>query len=252
MSTQTVSTLNGVTQTAGASASLIISANALPNLLAITGYCNGTTNAQYFLQLFNQATVPADTAVPLYSWQVLGTDGFLFNFRPDGLDTSKLKDGILNPASGLILCLSTTEGTLTIGTGNITMDVQVDLDSPQGIIPIPQTFVGDTTTAVASLTVAADPSQNKLVSYNVKNSTGADGYLMLFAYSNPSTGAVPLQQWKITNGTRDQRVFGGGFFLSQIKPTDRVVHTGIYLYGSSTTQTFTATAANWNMQASYI
>jgi hypothetical protein len=131
----TVSTFNGVTQTAGVSTSLIISTNSFPSIKTVYGYANGNVTpgaVQYFLQLFNQATVPANGTVPLASLQVLSSDGFVFDWVDFGLSTGNLTKTL--GSSGWILCLSTTEATLTIGTGNVTMDCNVDFDSY--IVPV--------------------------------------------------------------------------------------------------------------------
>lgn len=246
-----VSTFNGRTQTAGVATSLIICTQGLPVVQSIKGYCNGTANTQYFLQFFRQSTVPTDTSVPLLSLQVLGVDGFIFNDKPTGWDSQQLRSsvGLTTNNNGLIVCLSTTEATLTLATGGVTMDIAVEVDT--GELPIlGQTSVGDTTTAVASLLVAADPSQNKIMSFNVTNNTGGVAYLMLFGLV-PSTGMTPVQQWKFTSGQNLKMPFGSGFFILD-GDSNYAIHTGIYLYGSSTTQIFTASAANWTMQANYL
>ena len=248
MPTQTISTFNGLTQAPGAAFSLILTTNSLPTITRISGYCNGTVNTQYFLQLFNASAPPANASVPLYEQQILGGDGFTFHTL--GLDTSKLSNGTLIPANGLILCLSTTEGVLTLGTGAVTMNVEVELDATQDVFPLNQVSVGDTTTNVGSLLVKADPSTSKLVSFNATNNNGGTQYLQLFG-AVPAAGASPVQEWTVATTATLKQFFGGGMFVLD-GDASYVIHTGIYLYVSSTAGTYTAVANGWTIQAFYI
>lgn len=248
MPTQTISTFNGLTQAAGVAYSLILTNNTLPTITRISGYCNGVANTQYFLQLFNAAAPPANASVPLYEQQVLGGDGFAFQTL--GLDTSKLSNGTLIPANGLILCLSSTEGVLTLGTGSVTMNVEVELDATQDIFPLNQVSAGDTVTNVGSLAVVADPSTNRLVSFNVQNNNGATQYLQLFGKA-PVAGATPVQEWTV-NATKVLKQFMGGGYAVLDGDANYVIHTGIYLYVSSTAGTYTAVVNGWTIQAFYI
>lgn len=249
MPTQTVSTFNGLTQAAGAAFSLILTTNTLPTITRISGYCNGVVNTQYFLQLFNTSVAPANASVPLYEQQILGGDGFTFHTL--GLDTSKLSNGTLIPANGLILCLSTTEGVLTLGTGAVTMNVEVELDATQDVFPLNQVSVGNTSSDVGSLLVVADPSTNRLVSFNVTNGHNATQYLQLFG-KVPAAGDVPVQEWQLKHNTSLKQFMGGGYAVLD-GDANYVIHTGIYLYASSTAGKYTATGfLDWFIQAFYI
>jgi hypothetical protein len=74
------------------------------------------------------------------------------------------------------------------------------------------------------------------------NSSGGTVYLMLFAAPTPATGAAPIQQWALTNGSSlPPLVFGDGEpVMSQ--DISGTIHQGCYLYVSSTAQTYTAAA----------
>lgn len=220
------------------------------NIMGIDGYCNGTANTQYFLQIFNSATVPANASVPLRSLQVLGGDGFKFSYADIGLQTSQL--GATPSTGNLVVVLSTTDATLTIGTGGVTADINVDVEEyemqNQGTI----TTVGDTSTAVASLAVLADStSNNKFLTYILAtNSTGHTSYLMLFCATAPTTGAYPAYSWTVANNATLRLNFGQGLQLNT-QTSSGTLDNGFYLYASSTTPSFTADTANWTILAKY-
>jgi len=252
MPVKTISTFNGVTQAAGAATNLIISTNSLPVIRAIYGYCNGTANAQYFLHFFNSTTIPANGTVPLRSLQVLGGDGFgPYNYVEAGLDPAQWDTGgALVTSSGLIVCLSSTEATLTIGTGGVTMDIEVDIDT-EDLPLLGQTAVGDLTTPVATFqTVVADPSTSLLTSFNCKNLTAGTRYLMLFGKS-PVNGDAPVQEWTVLAGVRFIQSFGRGWAILQ-GGSDYVIHTGIYLAWSTQAQTLSIGVNAGTVQANYL
>jgi len=261
MPTKTISTFNGATQGVGAGASLIIGLQGLPLIQSIKGYCNGTQNTQYFIQIhqlaaIGVATLPSNGAVPLWCQQVLGGDGFVFNDRPLGTSTSQLATTSavtttgLDPAYGLVLILSTTEATLTIGTGGVTMDAIVDIDS--GDLPIlgEKSVIGSN---VNSLIVVADPTTKKLTRVIADNNTGATGYLMLFG-KVPTAGDKPvLPAWKVLDATELTLNFGaGGYRVAQVTNSPYAINTGIYLYTSTTGDIYTASAASWVLEGFYI
>lgn len=181
MPKQTISTFNGLTQTPGAGFSLIISTNSLSTIQSIYGYINGNATpgaAQYWLQLFNQATVPSNATVPLASLQVLSSDGFQFDWTEWGLQTENLTK--LITTSGWIICLSTTEATLTLGTGNVTMDCSVDIDA--GIIPIFNAVSTGRIAGNCSVWTEADGAVNNhlLLSAFIENGEATARYVGVF------------------------------------------------------------------------
>lgn len=242
MPTKLISTFNGQTQAAGAGTSLIIASSSLPTVQEIWGYCNGSAGTQYFLQIFNAATVPSNTSVPLVSLMVTGGNGFgPFEYTKQGWTPELLTEtNNLVASSGLIICLSTTESTLTIGTGNVTMDCMVKIDS--GDMPIAKLGETKVTTALSSgvQVVKADPSQNKLIKFTAVNNDGVKQFIALYG-ANPNTTTfgtsagtggssanfVPQQVFEFpTTGVTAQ--CGFGWFVNQLD-SSYTLHTGLYL-----------------------
>lgn len=216
---------------------------------SIEGYCGGTGSTQYWLQILNGA--PGNT-LPMYSVQVVGGNGFSFVY-PNGLSTSTMSDGsgasfgenIFMP----YLAISSTDKTYTAVAAPTNVRVDIDMS-----YQMPTTLQQPASaTNAASLTVFGDPNvTNFLAAIAAVNNTGAIGYLMLFSYANPAVGAVPMQEWTVTNGATLQQTFGaGGCRYQQGKP-DYTIHTGCYLVASSTPQVLTAVANGWNLYAWFI
>jgi len=223
MPKKTISTFNGLTQTAGVAHSLIVvpaqpggsgqisipvdqiltianvpAMATMPTVTSFRGFINGDVtpgNAQYFLQFFNQATVPANGAVPLASFLVTSTNGFAF--AASDISTSGLEAWLLanTPVqAGLIVCLSTTEATLTISTGAVTMDLSVDIDSSE--LPVfGLTKFGPTTAALWTIWTAANQAAgtyNTLVSLEVTDLYGEDEWLYFCDGAGKPLGFPPV------------------------------------------------------------
>jgi hypothetical protein len=249
MPTRTVSTFNGITQAAGQANSLIVATgNQQVKIFNIEGFISsGTANAVYFLQLFAQATVPAAASVPLRSLQVLNLDGFTFAYQPEGLNMMSM--GVASSTGlnqgNLVIVLSTTEHTYTAPTDGAVFDLSVDVEEyelQQANVNSNGTLTG---AAVQNLTVWVDNASGakyRLLKIAGTNSSGGTVYLMLFAAPTPATGAAPIQQWALTNGSSlPPLVFGDGEpVMSQ--DISGTIHQGCYLYVSSTAQTYTAAA----------
>ena len=222
----------------------------------IEGVCTGgSSNTAYYIQILGVAPASAvsGTTIPLWSRQITGLLGFSFVYRPIGLDTSTMT----NPAGGTLattganslpvyVAISSTD-TVWTSTATAT-DCTVNYEETY-LELVNQAIVGDTTTGRDSLTIWADPNQaNRLTQFVVTNNSTA-GYIMLFAYANPANGTLPLQQWAVGNGVTITEKFSRGIPFQQ-GDASFVPHYGAYLYGSSTTQTLTATSATqWTMQA---
>jgi hypothetical protein len=237
VSTNATIDASGAPMTAQAATSLLIAAAGQPvNILNISGYCYGTTATNYYLMFFNGVTVPANGAQPIFKQQLLGADGFIYNYMPRGLWGANLT----TPPNigGLIAVLSTSAETLTIATGALVMDLDVEIEE-QNVDQPGTTTVGDLTTAVASLQVWAEAAgvgtanlngAKKLLKVFIINKSGSDQYLQLFAQDDPVTNSatlganvsippagngtvggtytqspqvnsqiIPIQQWKIPN-----------------------------------------------------
>lgn len=95
----------------------------LPGHLVVYGFTVYSTKAAaQFLNVFDQATLPADTAVPFLSWPLAANNGVGFSWAPQGREF----------VSGLVLCNSSTDATKTIGSADCLFDVQYDLISDSG------------------------------------------------------------------------------------------------------------------------
>ena len=152
------------------------------------------------------------------------------------------------------LAISSTDNVYTSVGG----DTQASVNFEDTVLEVKnQTIVGDTTTGVDSLTVwnATGPAK-RLVYFKASNSdatSNAPVYLMLFAYASPATGATPISQWQFSDTAQHAFGLGAGQQIQQGNPTTYAQNYNCYLYGSSTTGTFTATAAtHWTIQARYI
>lgn len=90
----------------------------LPGHLAVYGFTvYSTKGSSQFLNVFDAATLPADTAVPLWSWPLSANNGVSFSWTPS----------VRQFLSGLVLCNSSSDATKTIGSADCFFDVQYDL-----------------------------------------------------------------------------------------------------------------------------
>jgi len=251
--TKTVSTQK-VGQVLDASHYLLVNGSPV-NIRNIEGEVNSTTGTSYYIQL--HGSIPATgVTVPLYSRLCVtslspsGVNGFSFTY-PEGLSTAAMSYPEAAATGGLnslpvYVAISSTDNVYTAVAAN----TQVSVDFEAQVDALANTIItGDTTTGVDNLTVFTDPNATKrLVQAEVTNNTGAVGYLMLFAQANPANGTLPLQQWKIANGATLKLGFAGGIPVQSMDAT-LALHTGCYLFGSSTTQTLTKTVATgWKMK----
>lgn len=94
----------------------------VPGNIVVYGFTVYSTkgSAQY-LNVFNAAALPADTAVPLWSWPLGANSGVGFGWQPNGRHFD----------AGLVLCNSSTDATKTIGSADCFFDVQYDV-YPEG------------------------------------------------------------------------------------------------------------------------
>lgn len=75
-------------------------------LVSLTGY-NAKVSAQ-FIQIYNSTTVPADTAVPIYSIAVAASSNFAFDLPAIGVPF----------ATGIAVANSSTQATKTVGSAD--------------------------------------------------------------------------------------------------------------------------------------
>ena len=97
----------------------------LPGHLIVYGWTVYNTKASaQFLNVFDNATLPADTSVPLFSWALAANTGVGFSWAPQGREF----------VSGLVLNNSSTDATKTIGSSDCFFDVQYDVISDAGTV----------------------------------------------------------------------------------------------------------------------
>jgi hypothetical protein len=224
-------------------------------VISLEGFCLGTGGTQYYIQLLGTANPTSTTTVPLYSLQVVGQNGFSFLYDKQTLQTQNLNTagGSTTTAGSNTLpvyaFLSTTDTVYTAPADGAKADLFATVE--QGSVDEPNsTVTGDLTTGVDSLAVYASDPTKRLIQFTAKNNGGADAYLMLFGLV-PTAGWTPNQQWLVKAGATLTARFGyQGSSIIQGNPTTLVLSYGAYLYGSSTTQLLTATAATqWNLKA---
>lgn len=224
------------------------------DLVQIEGYYRSST-ANVWLQLHNSCIAPAAGAVPVWqsSGPLNGTAPFFEDFKTNRLGAC---------TEGVFVGLSTTNGTYTADSTD-----KVDINVFTGVQVQAITVTGDKTTGVDSLAVYTDPNASKrLRAFIVSNSDAtaiAPVYLQLFAHV-PTANEVPLQEWTISGtslvsyytGTEGEIVMGQGTPLlaaGVVTTANYSLHTGCYLYGSSTAGYLTATTAtHWTMLAQNI
>jgi hypothetical protein len=99
----------------------------LPGHIVVYGFTVTSTNAAaQFGLVFDQATLPADGAVPLIGKALAASDAVGFSWSPQGREFTQ----------GLVLCNSSTLATKTLGSADCFFDVQYDLISDSGNVVI--------------------------------------------------------------------------------------------------------------------
>lgn len=189
----------------GAAASLVIAGPGIDvTILSFSGYCYaGTNSVQYWIMFFPQSSVPANGAQPIYKEQIVGANGFKFDYLPKGINADNFMSlGTAVPVpnlGGLIAVLSSTGETLTIATGSgNNMDLDVFIEEYETLQPN-TTLAGDLTTLRKSLQVWPEASgvgtnnlegSRQLLKVWATNKSGSAQYLQLFAQDAPATNAA--------------------------------------------------------------
>jgi hypothetical protein len=94
----------------------------VPGRIVVYGFTAYNTKASsQFFNFFDANTLPADTAVPLFSWAIAANSGVGFGFQPNGRQFQ----------TGLVICNSSTDATKTIGSADCFFDVQFDVYEEQ-------------------------------------------------------------------------------------------------------------------------
>ena len=204
------------------------------NLINLQGYFRGA--ADKWLQIHDTGAVPADTTVPLKSFQLPALLAFSWKFDPSDLEIE----------TGLYVCISDTEATKTLSAS--TADIFIDIDEfevESKELGLTSVDVGDLTTGVDALQVRADSVNNsakRLVRLRYTNNDAQARYLMLFASDNPANGDYPIASWKAVAAQQLDLRFGNGGNPVR-SGQEGSVHYGISFFQSSTPKILTKTTS---------
>lgn len=155
-------------------------------LTIVQGYFRGAT-ADRWLQIHDATALPADGAIPLKSYALPQKSPFSWGWL----------DSHLPLANGLVVAVSTTEGTLTISTD--TMDCFGDIQEYEEQTPFTETSSGDLTTGRNILGVwNVNAGPKRLTSLQWINGEAVSAYMMLFAdTNNPADGSAPVIEFPV-------------------------------------------------------
>jgi hypothetical protein len=213
-------TFSAYTKNANAGVNLFARQCALSNIDG--NYLTGAAG-QYF-QIHDKATAPVNADVPVKSF-------LLANAGPINLMSIFQVLGPMNFVNGLGVAISSTEATLTLGTGSF--DVFGEIEEYE--LPISGlSVVGDLTTAISSLSIwteANGPQKLYTIEIPAGNGLSSSVYLMLFAKDtgNISNGDVPLWTSPVISSSSLRQYFTFG--SAGIWP--RVNDSGTYRQGAS-------------------
>ena len=104
---------------------VLLASIVIPGHLVVYGFTVYNTKASaQFGNVFDSATLPADTAVPLFSFPLAANNLGAFSWGTNGREFMQ----------GLTLCNSSTDATKTSGAADCFFDVQYDLISDGGTV----------------------------------------------------------------------------------------------------------------------
>lgn len=104
---------------------VLLASIVLPGHLVVYGFTvYSTSAAAQFGLVFDSATLPADTAVPLFAFPLAAHNLGAFSWSTNGREFMQ----------GLTLCNSSTDTAKTIGAADCFFDVQYDLISDGGTV----------------------------------------------------------------------------------------------------------------------
>lgn len=127
-----------------------------------------------YIQLHDARVLPANGAVPLKSWAAPAGQTNVYK---------EFKNGELSFKNGIVVAVSTTQATLTVGTANNKFDtVAIEMWDPDPGVVYGTTYVGDESTTINSLQVWAEAAgPNQLVRIIVTEKLGVAGYIWIMA-----------------------------------------------------------------------
>lgn len=230
--------------------------NMSPNILKLEGYYEGATVA--WLQFFDSLGVPANGTVPIYE-ESLGTvapNGYSWQFNPGIIMRLNTAFDSLPLTMGLIAVISTTQGSLTVGTGSNLSSFYITIEEWETLPTSGKTPKGDTTTSRNILTVAS-PGANIVIDKIIySNLTATAGFLKLFTQTNLVAGNLPLEQWALAaNAPLTELNFRGVRFIPQTQDTSQsppVINNTIVLVAEQASGAYAAAnSINCTLQTNY-
>ncbi len=89
----------------------------VPGNIVVYGFtAYSTKGSAQFFTFFDASTVPANASVPLFSWPVAANNGVAVSWSSNG---RRFK-------TGLVICNSSTDAAVTIGSADCLFDVQYE------------------------------------------------------------------------------------------------------------------------------
>lgn len=229
--------------------------SACPDIIRISGYMNGTGSTQYWIQYHRAAAMSelSNGAVPLRSEQVIGGNGFTFDYyNLEPLDVSALS---ALPVQGkLLLCVSTTKATLTKATTE-TMELSVEVagvEREPGLTETASTGVQNQTTwATAS-------GPKRLFELDVTapgaftTATTIDGvdYNFIQIYADNAGAQRMVMEERIAVSETKKLRFGGGL-SPQAAGSDGTLYKGCFVAISTSRSALAATVDSFNITSRY-
>lgn len=243
-------------QVAGDAISLVLNNTARTLVLYnVRGFMNGVAGTLYYLQFFAATVAPAANTKPLWQEQIIGVNGFGFDYSQKGLDFGRI-GGNSAGTGNLICCVSTTSGVFTAATTQ-SASIEVEFES-EGYDIAGKSVAGDLTTAVQKITVWNNASGPKfLFRVDATNNVGDASiqYLMLFTTNIPVNGATPYAQWQCADGASLKRAFGDNGvspFTSVLTNGGSTIQQACVLAVSTTAGFYTAAAGSpWTIRGIY-
>lgn len=105
--------MNTINKTTTAYVASMVAASNKAKLFGLVGY--NSKGSDQFLQIHDAASLPADGAIPKIVFKIRSGDNFSLDYDALGR--------VFN--TGIVICNSSTANTLTIGSADIWLDVQV-------------------------------------------------------------------------------------------------------------------------------
>lgn len=229
--------------------------SAAPDIIRISGYMNGTSSTQYWIQYHRAGAMSelSNGAVPLRSEQVIGGNGFTFDYyNLEPLDVSALS---ALPTNGkLLLCVSTTKATLTKATTE-TMELSVEVSGTEREGGLTQTI----STGVqnqATWTTASGPKKLYELdvtapgSFTASTTINGTAYNFIQIYADNAGAQRIVHEQKIAVSETLKLRFGDGLSPGAVG-SNGTNYKGCFVALSSTRGSLTATVDSFNITSRF-